>query len=386
MTFLCLGLIALAFVISAPATWLARSIGRKLGALDSPGSPGHVKILRPVPNTGGFAIFAGLALPLAAGLAAAHWVPSSSWPAEAATHLPGMQAKTPLGLLFLGCLLVLHLAGAVDDRRAMPPGIKAGIMLAAALAITLFGDGTRLVTMLDAQVGGPWLSILITVLWIVGVTNAMNFIDNMDGLSGGVGAIAAGCFLAAALLHGQWFVAGCLALLIGSLLGFLLFNAPKSATKGASIFMGDSGSLVLGFTLAFLTVRTTYVAEPGSTTAEGMPIPAGGWYGVFMPIVVLAVPLYDILSVTIIRLRMGKSPLVASPHHISHRLVSYGLSKRDAVVVIWGLTAITGLMGVMLGSLAPWQAVLAGGQTILIFLVLAVFETKLAGRGQLPPL
>jgi hypothetical protein len=83
---------------------------------------------------------------------------------------------------------------------------------------------------------------------------------------------------------------------------------------------------------------------------------------------------------------MGKSPLVASPHHISHRLVSYGLSKRDAVVVIWGLTAITGLMGVMLGSLAPWQAVLAGGQTILIFLVLAVFETKLAGRGQLPPL
>jgi UDP-GlcNAc:undecaprenyl-phosphate GlcNAc-1-phosphate transferase len=181
-------------------------------------------------------------------------------------------------------------------------------------------------------------------------------------------------------------VAGCLALLIGSLLGFLLFNAPKSATKGASIFMGDSGSLVLGFTLAFLTVRTTYVAEPGSTTAEGMPIPAGGWYGVFMPIVVLAVPLYDILSVTIIRLRMGKSPLVASPHHISHRLVSYGLSKRDAVVVIWGLTAITGLMGVMLGSLAPWQAVLAGGQTILIFLVLAVFETKLAGRGQLPPL
>jgi UDP-GlcNAc:undecaprenyl-phosphate GlcNAc-1-phosphate transferase len=150
--------------------------------------------------------------------------------------------------------------------------------------------------------------------------------------------------------------------------------------------MGDSGSLVLGFTLAFLTVRTTYVADPGATTAEGAPIPAGGWYGLFMPIVILAVPLYDILSVTLIRIRRRQSPLVASPHHLSHRMVSYGLSKRDAVVVIWGLTAITGLSGVMLGSLSPWQAVLTAGQTILIFLVLAVFESKLAGRSQPPPL
>ena len=346
--------------------------------MDSAGSPGHVKVLRPVPNTGGMAIFVAFVLPLAAGLAAAHWLPASSLPESVVPHLPGIHAKTPLAVLFLGCLLFLHVAGAIDDRRALPAGIKAAVMLAAAAAITIFGDGTRLVTMLDMHVGGPWLSILITVLWIVGVTNAMNFIDNMDGLSAGVGAIAAGCFLAAALLHGQWFVAACLALLIGSLLGFLMFNAPRTEKRGATIFMGDSGSLVLGFTLAFLTVRTTYVADPGATTVEGAPIPAGGWYGLFMPVVILAVPLYDILSVTVVRIRQGKSPLVASPHHLSHRLVSYGLSKRDAVAVIWGLTAITGLSGVMLGSLAPWQAVLAAGQTILIFLVLALYESKVA--------
>jgi UDP-GlcNAc:undecaprenyl-phosphate GlcNAc-1-phosphate transferase len=389
MTLICLGLIAAAFLISTPATWIARNVGHRFGALDSPGSPGHVKVLRPVPNTGGFAIFAALVLPLLAALAAAHWGSEPLFPADLIPHLAGIRAKTTLALTFLACLLFLHAAGAIDDRRALPAGLKAAVMLAAALAISSFGDGTRLVTFLDPHVGGPWLSILITTLWIVAVTNAMNFIDNMDGLSGGVGAIAASCFLAAALLHGQWFVAACLALLIGALLGFLVFNYPRlphgDSKGGATIFMGDSGSIVLGFTLAFLTVRTTYLAEPGATTPEGHPIPAGGWYALFMPLVILAVPVYDIVSVTLIRLRLGKSPLVASPHHLSHRLVSYGLSKRDAVVVIWGLTAITGLSGVVLGSLAPWQAVLAAGQVLLMFLVLALLEIKLANRSTNPP-
>lgn len=378
MPLLCLGLIALAFAIAVPATAAARALGLRWNALDSPGSPGHQKVLRHVPNTGGVAIYLALALPLAAALAAVNLLPASAFDPlgpELTVHLAGVKARTPLGLLFLACLTGLHVVGLIDDRKALPPGPKAGLMLAAAAAVAIFGDDTRLVTMLDPHVGGPWLSILITILWIVGVTNAMNFIDNMDGLSAGVGAIAGGCFLAAALLHGQWFVAACLALLIGALLGFLIFNFPHRGP--ASIFMGDGGSLVLGFTLAFLTVRTTYYAAPGSTTPEGTPIPAGGWYGLFMPLVILAVPVYDIVSVTIVRLRLGRSPSVASPHHLSHRLVAAGLSKRDAVVVIWGLTAITGLTGVMLGSLAPWQAVLAAGQILLMFLVLAVFEVKL---------
>lgn len=378
MPLLCLGLIALAFAIAVPATAAARALGLRWNALDSPGSPGHQKVLRHVPNTGGAAIYLALALPLAAALAAVHLLPASAFDPlgpQVTMHLAGIKSRTPLALLFLACLTGLHVVGLIDDRKALPPGPKAALMLAAAAAIAVFGDGTRLVTMLDTHVGGPWLSILITVLWIVGVTNAMNFIDNMDGLSAGVGAIAGGCFLAAALLHGQWFVAACLALLIGALLGFLVFNFPHR--RPASIFMGDGGSLVLGFTLAFLTVRTTYYAEPGATTPEGLPIPAGGWYGLFMPLVILAVPVYDIVSVTAVRLSLGRSPSVASPHHLSHRLVAAGLSKRDAVVVIWGLTAISGLTGVMLGSLTPWQAVLAAGQVLLMFLVLAVFELKL---------
>lgn len=281
-----------------------------------------------------------------------------------------------MAVLLIGCLLVLHLIGLIDDRRALGPGVKMVFMIGAAVAITA-GSGSRLLTLLDAHVGGPWLSYVVTVLWIVVITNAMNFLDNMDGLSGGVGAIAAACFLAATLAHPQpqWFIAACLALLIGGLGGFLVFNAPP-----AKIFMGDGGSLVVGFLLAFLTVRTTYYdgSESGPT--------AGAWYGVFMPVVVLAVPLYDFVSVTALRLSQGKSPFVGDLQHVSHRMVNRGLSRPAAVLVIVGLTAVTGMGGIALASLRPWQAALVGVQTVMALVVLAAFEvSSTAGKGGKSP-
>jgi UDP-GlcNAc:undecaprenyl-phosphate GlcNAc-1-phosphate transferase len=243
---------------------------------------------------------------------------------------------------------------------------------------TLFPDN-RLLTLLDQRAGGQWLSILITALWFLVVTNAMNFMDNMDGLSAGVAATAAAFFLIATQVNPvpQLFVGGCLALLIGACLGFLYFNYPRRG--GAKIFMGDGGSLVLGFTLAFLTVRTTYYK------GESGPL-AGGWYGVFMPLVVLAVPIYDFVSVMCIRISQGRPPFVGDMQHLSHRLVRHGLSRRAAVAVIWGLTAITGIAGVSLGSLRPWQAVLVGVQTVLILLIAALFEySRTKGPGAAAP-
>lgn len=233
------------------------------------------------------------------------------------------------------------------------------------LFVSFFPE-TRLLTMLDQRVGGIWLSIAVTVLWFLIVTNALNFLDNMDGLSAGVAAIAGTCFLAAAALNGQWFVAATLALIVGSSLGFLIFNF-RPGRGGAKIFMGDGGSLVLGFLLAFLTVRTTYYRGEGTG-------PAGGWYGVFMPLVVLAVPIYDFLSVCAIRISQGRSPFVGDRQHLSHRLVRLGLSEGSAVGVIYGLTAVTGLSGIILASLAPWAAVVVGVQTIVILMLVALFE------------
>ncbi|MCA3005446.1 MAG: MraY family glycosyltransferase [bacterium] len=362
-------LIPLAFAVAVPTTWTVRWLSRRLNAVDTAPLPGQVKAPpRPVPNTGGAAIFLAIAGPIAAMLLLVRLAPgtlTSIFP-PLTPHLPGLVSESGPALAFLAGLTLLHVIGLIDDRTPLGPKFKLAVMLGVS-AVVVLGTGTRLLTMLDASVGGPWLSVLVTVLWIVAVTNAMNFMDNMDGLTGGVAAIAGGCFLAAALMHDQWFVAACLSLLIGGCLGFLIFNFP--APK-ASIFMGDGGSLVVGFTLAFLTVRTTYyVPDPAAAASAG-------WYAVFMPLVVLAVPLYDLASVVIIRLRAGKSPMVGDLNHLSHRLVRRGLSKRDAVLVIYGLTAITAIGGVSLGSLADWQAILVFVQVMLVLLVLALYEGR----------
>jgi len=357
-----LSLLPAACALASVTTWLVLRASRRLGAFDSPPLPGQIKAAhRKVPNTGGIGIFVGVALPMLAGLLAVPIAPSlaDTLPEALVPHLPGMHERLGMGAALLGSLILLHVMGLVDDRRPLGPFVKLVVMAVPAVVLAWFFD-TRLLTLLDAHVGGSWASILITVVWFVAVTNAFNFIDNMDGLAAGVAAVASACLLATTLIGGQWFVAAVLALTLGASLGFLVFNFPP-----ARIFMGDSGSLVLGFLLAFLTVRATYLHD-GSTTPPA--------HAVFTPVVILAVPLYDLVSVVIIRLSQGKSPFVGDLQHFSHRLVKRGLSRRAAVVVIWGFTLVIGISGIFLPSLQTWQAVLVGVQTALVLTVIAIFE------------
>lgn len=369
MVWLCLLLIGVSLAVSLPATRLMIWLGHRLRALDSEGVAGQVKApRRAVPNTGGVAIFLGVVLPLVAGLTAARALPETTLAGLApalAPHLEGIRHETPLALLLGACVAMLHILGLIDDRRALGPWFKLAMMTVPAVAIVTLGQ-TRLLTVLDAHAGGLWLSAAITVLWFLVVTNAMNFMDNMDGLSGGVAAIAAMCLLASSLAspQPQWFVGACLALLVGALLGFLAFNFPP-----ARIFMGDGGSLVIGFLLAFLSIRLTYLGgAPGAGPDH--------WYAVLTPLVVLAIPLYDFVSVVVIRLSQGRSPFVGDLQHFSHRLVKKGLSRRAAVLVIYGFTLCTAVSGVSLGTLRPWQAALVGLQTFTLLGVLAVFEWR----------
>lgn len=387
MLLVCLLLIPLAACLSLPLCALLIRLGHRYQTLDGPGVAGQIKAqARRIPNTGGIAIVAAFVLPILGPLLVVVLAPGvidaliDAVPAlePARAHIPGLRDRAPLAGVFLGAILILHVLGVIDDRRPLGPWLKLGAILAAATAVALT-DQSRLLTLLDPYVGGAWLSVAITVLWIGVVTNAFNFMDNMDGLSGGTALWAAACFLAASILSQQWFIASCLALLIGALLGFLWFNFPP-----ARVFMGDGGSLVIGFVLAVLTVRTTYydpaildgvrLAETGFIEAGAVASSPTRWHAVFMPLVILAVPLYDFLSVTIIRLSQGRSPFVGDLQHFSHRLVKRGLSKRAAVLVIWGFTLVTGISGVTLASLEPWQAVLVGVQTALILGVIAAFE------------
>ncbi len=397
MILIVLLLLPLAMLISVPLTAWLISLGRKWGHLDEPGGDGsHKRHARPVPVTGGIGIFATVMLPLAAALLAIHFVPVDSLPAFLAPmrdHAAGLRSQTAMGLAVVAAAAIFHVMGLIDDRRRLGPFSK--LIVQIIVAATLAGAFDMRVLQLLDQHGplGKAASIAISVLWIVTITNAINFLDNMDGLSAGVSAIIAAIYLAATLIGGQWFVAAMCALLLGALIGFLIFNFPP-----ARVFMGDAGALVVGLLLAVISIRTTYIA-PGAgalgSGAAGMGAlsphalgphaagetlgPGSAWYGVLMPLVVMAIPLYDIASVTLIRLSQGKSPFHPDQQHFSHRLVARGLSRRAAVIVIWLCTLATGLGGVLLGRLEAWQAALVATQSIAVVVMLAVMERS-AGR------
>jgi len=366
MTWVCLGLMLLAMSICLPLCQWLIGMATRHGHLDRPGSEGHKRHTAAIPNVGGIAIFAGIVIPMLLAILAAWFAPQSLWQGilePIGEHLPGLKRVTPAALGVLACLTVMHVTGVIDDRRGVGPLTKLAVQGGVALVLAALMD-VRVLHYLD-QYGpiGTAISYALTVLWIIVITNAMNMLDNMDGLSGGVGAIIAVLYLAATLIGGQWFIAGLAALLLGSLIGFLVFNFPP-----ARVFMGDGGSLVVGMMLSIISIRTTYF-DPAQTGNS-----PGTWYGVLMPVMVMAIPLYDFVSVTLVRMARGQSPLKGDHNHFSHRLVRKGLSRRAAVIVIWLCTLATGLSGVMLSRMVWWQALLAAGQTAAVLAVLALLE------------
>ena len=355
-----------AFLVSAILTGVLVRVGHRLDIMDSPGSPGHIKSVRPIPNIGGIAIAWPLIISLFTGviLVNACWGHLVSLVPALEAYQSRLDQTTPTVLAFALGLLLLHVTGLLDDRRGIAAWPKLLIPLAIAATLAIWFD-VRLLRMVDDSLGmGSMPSIIITVVWIVIITNAVNFMDNMDGLAGGVSAIAGSFLMAAAILNEQWFIAATLAVLVGSILGFLVYNI-----NPAKIFMGDGGSLVIGFALAVLVARTTFYNPAEQGTGLG-----SGWYGIFMPLAILAVPLYDLFTVSILRISQGRSPMVGDQQHYSHRLVMRGLSRRGAVFVIWGIAAVTGMSGVFLAHLAPWQAILVGVQILLILVMLGVLE------------
>jgi UDP-GlcNAc:undecaprenyl-phosphate GlcNAc-1-phosphate transferase len=165
--------------------------------------------------------------------------------------------------------------------------------------------------------------------------------------------------LTAAALSGQVFVSSLILIFIGTLLGFLVFNFPP-----AKIFMGDAGSLVVGFFVALLTVRTTYYHQALS----------GPWYSVFMPLLVMAVPLYDFISVTLLRISQGKSPFIGDTQHFSHRLKRRGLTDTQTILTLYLATLCTGLGAIFLSQVNPAGAILIIIQTVMVLSIIAIFE------------
>ncbi len=345
-----------AFLISALASPIFAAVARKVGMVDIPAAhKAHAKV---TPLLGGSGIFLAVAVCvlLAAGLVA-RWVDSPpGWMAESlAIHLDGAAGRLPMALGILAVAALLHVMGLIDDARALGPWIKLLVQVVAA-GFTSWVLGVRVMTF-----AGPTLRLIVSTLWLVVIINAMNFLDNMDGLSTGVAAIISAVLLIAAMQMQQVFVAAWLGVLLGALLGFLPQNFPP-----ARMFMGDAGSLVVGYLLAVASCLTTY-ATPGTEHYL---------YGVLVPPILLAVPLYDTASVMIIRIRAGVNPMVGDRRHFSHRLVQRGMSTPKAVLTIYLCTLATAVGALLLPHVSSLLgAALVFGQTLSILGVIALLES-----------
>lgn len=289
-----------ALLFALAGTPLARQLAPRLGIVDQPAARKlHVK---PIPLMGGAAIYLGVVLAL---LLVGNPFRSS--------ELAGILAGAS----------ILALVGLWDDRAALGAGTKLLFQVGAAAVLIVSG--------VHVQLPVPhWLNILITVVWVTGITNAINFLDNMDGLSGGVCAIAAAFFTLLAAMNGQVLVGALSAAVLGACLGFLVYNF-----NPASIFMGDAGALFLGFVLAGLGIKLRF---------PGAPTPLATW---MVPVLVLGLPIFDTTLVLISRVRRGVNPFTtAGKDHTSHRLTRFGLSHREAVMTLYMLAGGCGLAAV----------------------------------------
>jgi UDP-GlcNAc:undecaprenyl-phosphate GlcNAc-1-phosphate transferase len=311
-----------------------------------------------VPLGGGIAVYWTMALFTLGGAVMVKFLVSpglATWLGESVTvHTEGFLEKLSGLIIVMLVAMGLHIVGLWDDRKHLGPGIKLLAQFTAAVIAAFFAD-----IRVEFFIQNKIVTTVLSAFWIVLIINAFNFLDNMDGLSAGIAVITSAVLFVAAALSGQVFVGAMALVFIGSLCGFLLFNFPP-----AKIFMGDSGSLVVGFFVALLTLRTTYYHQSGS----------GGLYAVFMPLVVMAVPLYDFISVTFLRLKQGKSPFVGDTQHFSHRLKRRGLTNTQTALTLYLATICTCVSAIFLKDVGLFGAVLIFAQTVMILAIIAILE------------
>jgi len=298
---------------------------------------------KPTPILGGVGIFLGFGIVV--------WIGSLlSWqdPLALAQVRRGILPFSPWEALVVASTLAF-LVGLVDDFVQLRPTAKMAGQLLAASVLLMSGIGLWLtgIYLLDA---------LLSLLWFVGVTNALNLLDNMDGLAGGVALISALFLGVIFFLEGSLALAGLSLALAGALLGFLIHNYPP-----ARIFMGDSGSLFLGMLLSGLAL------SPGPGLSRSLLAILA------VPALILAVPILDTTLVTVSRVLEGRSPAEGGRDHSSHRLVSLGMSEERAVWVLWTLSVFAGSVGLLFRTSGRSYALLGGGLTVAALILVGAY-------------
>jgi UDP-GlcNAc:undecaprenyl-phosphate GlcNAc-1-phosphate transferase len=318
-----------ALMVSFLVTPVVKTFAYKVGAVDVP-KDGRRMHKEPIPRLGGLAIFIGFMVSLLLFVDVRH--------------------DYQMQGILLGAVIIVVL-GVVDDIMALPAMLKFVVQIVAAsipathgVVIQAFSNPNIFSKNLYWVLG--WLSIPITVLWIVAITNAVNLIDGLDGLANGVSAISATTMLVIAILVSEGQVAVVMAALVGACVGFMPYNM-----NPAKMFMGDTGATFLGFILATMSIQGLFK-----------------YYAVIsfvVPFLILGLPIFDTVFAFIRRIAHGQSPMHADRGHIHHRLIDMGLNQKQAVATLYVISAILGLSAVVLTT---------GGEekAMLLFLTLCV--------------
>ena len=336
-----IGLVAAALVsaglIAFITTPVVRRLAHKIGAVDVPKDARRMHD-HPIPRMGGLAIFLGFLLAVLVF-------------APLTTQLRGM---------LLGAVVIVVL-GIFDDIYSLPAMLKFVVQIVAALIAVGSGNMIEVLSNPNIFSSNPywelgWLAWPVTVIWIVAITNAVNLIDGLDGLACGVSTISSLSMLVIALVLGEGDVAILLAALAGGCVGFLPYNL-----NPAKIFMGDTGSTFLGFVLAVVSIQGMFKM-----------------YSVIsfvVPFLMLGLPIFDTAFAFIRRIAKGQSPMKPDRSHVHHRLIDMGFSQKQAVAVLYVISAILGLSAVVLTTSGPIKAMLlllalcaAGGVAVRIFM------------------
>ena len=321
---------AIAMLVTLAATPIVKRIALRFGVVSEENDARRMHH-HTIPRMGGLAIFLGFVAALLV--------------------FYSNQMTPELWGVLLGAVVLIVL-GVVDDKYALNPWIKLVIQFFAALIPTLFGvQFDRIMNIF----GGPnvyidfgWLAYPITVIWIMGLINAVNWIDGLDGLAAGISCISALSMFLVSLIIGDPLVAGVLIVLAGACMGFLPYNM-----NPAKIFMGDTGSMFLGYMLAVMSILGMFKFYAIVSFA--------------VPFLVVGLPLFDSVFTIVRRLFNGKSPFYADRGHIHHRLIDLGLNTKQAVMILYLVSGALGITAVVLTSSGEFRAMM-----FVIILILAV--------------
>jgi len=320
--------LVVAGLISYFATPIVKNLAYKVGAIDVPKDERRMH-KTPIPRLGGLAIFIAFLF---------------------AVILFADIDRQMQGIL-LGAVMIVVL-GVLDDIMTLKALPKFLVQIAAAAVVVYHGVSIQFLSNPNvfsdvSYINLGWLSVPVTIIWIVAITNAVNFIDGLDGLAVGVSAISTASLLVIALMVAEMNVSIVLAALLGACIGFIPYNK-----NPAKIFMGDTGATFLGFILATLSIQGLFKLYAIISFA--------------VPFLILGIPIFDICFAFLRRIAKGQNPMVADRGHVHHRLIDMGFNQKQAVAISYMLTAILGLAAVLLTSSGEFRALILIGAIIIV--------------------